>query len=83
MRAKISEEIDLKHVPKEFGGDCECPGGCWFGHPSEKALNAFARKLNGEEEEEEEEVVKEKDDQEKTTENTNGAAKNASSLPGV
>ena len=83
MRAKISEEIDLKHVPKEFGGDCECPGGCWFGHPSEKALNAFARKLNGEEEEEEEDVVKEKDDQEKTTENTNGAAKNASSLPGV
>ncbi len=83
MRAKISEEIDLKHVPKEFGGDCECPGGCWFGHPSEKALNAFARKLNGEEEEGEEDVVKEKDDQEKTTENTNGAAKNASSLPGV
>lgn len=83
MRAKISEEIDLKHVPKEFGGDCECPGGCWFGHPSEKALNAFARKLNGEVEEEEEDVVKEKDDQEKTTENTNGAAKNASSLPGV
>ena len=51
MRAKISEEIDLKYVPKEFGGDCECEGGCWFGHPSEKALNAFARKLNGIEEE--------------------------------
>ena len=47
MRAKISEEIDLKHVPKEFGGDCECEGGCWFGHPSERALNKFANKLNG------------------------------------
>ena len=47
MRAKISEEIDLKYVPKEFGGDCECEGGCWFGHPSERALNKFANKLNG------------------------------------
>jgi len=46
MRAKISEEIDLKYVPKEFGGDCECEGGCWKGQPMQMKLDEFARALN-------------------------------------
>lgn len=43
----VKSEIDLRDVPREYGGSCECKD-CWRDCAREKELWELARELNGE-----------------------------------
>ena len=55
-KSYLLEKVDSKNLPKLFGGECECPGGCLFS-------NAGPWKKPGEEEEEvPEDILKKRDE---------------------
>jgi len=43
----VKSDIDLRDIPREYGGSCECKD-CWRDYVREKELWALARELNGE-----------------------------------
>ncbi|EAU80577.1 SEC14 cytosolic factor [Coprinopsis cinerea okayama7 len=65
-RDELLKQIPIENLPKEFGGLCDCPGGCslsdagpWNDQNVDDVLAAFEKLVNGQTEEKEGEEKKE------------------------
>ncbi|OQS01387.1 hypothetical protein ACHHYP_01192 [Achlya hypogyna] len=46
IQKALLEYIDAENLPVEYGGSCECPGGCLTGSPDEVLLREYVERLN-------------------------------------